>query len=138
MTALVGRLLLGLVIDRLEPRRASAICFLVQVGAIAVLAWAQAPLLVYGACAVYGLSVGNNITLSPMIVQREYTPDQFPAIVALSTAVVQTLYAFGPGLLGILRDLSGGYGLPLFLCMALNIAAAALILGRPRRPVRPA
>ena len=132
--ALVGRLVLGLVIDRLEPRRASAICFLVQVGAIAVLAYAHAPLLVYGACAVYGLSVGNNITLSPMIVQREFTLDQFPAIVALSTAVVQTLYAFGPGLLGILRDASGGYGLPLFVCMGLNIAAAVLILMRPRRP----
>ena len=131
--ALVGRLVLGLVIDRLEPRRASAICFLVQVGAIAVLATAHAPLLVYGACAVYGLSVGNNITLSPMIVQREYTLDQFPAIVALSTAVVQTLYAFGPGLLGILRDASGGYGLPLVVCMGLNLAAAVLILTGARR-----
>ncbi len=133
MTALAGRLLLGLVIDRLDPRRASAICFLVQVGAIAVLAYAHAPLAVYGACAVYGLSVGNNITLSPMIVQREYALDRFPAIVALSTAVVQTLYAFGPGLLGILRDLSGGYSLPLLVCIGLNIAAAALILMRPRR-----
>lgn len=132
--ALVGRVVLGLVIDRLDPRRASAICFLVQVGAIAVLAYAQVPLVVYAACAVYGLSVGNNITLSPMIVQREYTLDQFPAIVALSTAVVQTLYAFGPGLLGILRDISGGYGLPLFVCMGLNIAAAVLIMMRPRRP----
>lgn len=132
--ALVGRVVLGLVIDRLDPRRASAICFLVQVGAIAVLAYAQVPLVVYAACAVYGLSVGNNITLSPMIVQREYTLDQFPAIVALSTAVVQTLYAFGPGLLGILRDVSGGYGLPLLVCMGLNIAAAVLILMRPRRP----
>ena len=133
--ALVGRVVLGLVIDRLDPRRASAICFLVQVGAIAVLAYAQVPLVVYAACAVYGLSVGNNITLSPMIVQREYSLDQFPAIVALSTAVVQTLYAFGPGLLGILRDASGGYGLPLAVCMGLNLAAAVLVLaGARRRP----
>lgn len=132
--ALVGRVVLGLVIDRLEPRRASAICFLVQVGAIAVLAYAHAPLAVYGACAVYGFSVGNNITLSPMIVQREYTADQFPAIVALSTAVVQILYAFGPGLLGVLRDVSGGYGVPLVVCMGLNVAAAVLILMRSRRP----
>lgn len=132
--ALVGRIVLGLVIDRLQPRPASAICFLVQVGAIAVLAYAEAPLVVYGACAVYGFSVGNNITLSPMIVQREYTPDQFPAIVALSTAVVQILYAFGPGLLGVLRDASGGYGLPLAVCMGLNLAASALILMRVRRP----
>ena len=131
--ALVGRIVLGFVIDRLEPRRASALCFLVQVAAIAVLARAEAPLVVYGACAVYGFSVGNNITLSPLIVQREYAANQFPAIVALSTAVVQILYAFGPGLLGILRDAFGGYGVPLGVCMALNLVAAVVILPRPRR-----
>ena len=130
--ALVGRIVLGFVIDRLEPRRASALCFLVQVAAIAVLARAEAPLVVYGACAVYGFSVGNNITLSPLIVQREYAAVQFPAIVALSTAVVQILYAFGPGLLGILRDAFGGYGVPLGVCMALNLAASLMILMRPR------
>ena len=131
--ALVGRIVLGFVIDRLEPRRASALCFLVQVAAIAVLARAEAPLVVYGACAVYGFSVGNNITLPPLIVQREYAAVEFPAIVALSTAVVQILYAFGPGLLGILRDAFGGYGVPLGVCMALNLAASVVILLRPRR-----
>ena len=130
--ALVGRVVLGFVIDRFEPRRASVACFMVQVAAIAVLAFAEAPLVVYGACAVYGFSVGNNITLSPLIVQREYGPDQFPAIVALSSAVVQIVYAFGPGLLGILRDASGGYGVPLAVCMALNVTASILVMMPPR------
>ena len=131
--ALVGRLVLGLVIDRLEPRIASAISFLVQVAAIAIMARAQMPVVIYGACALYGFSVGNNITLSPLIIQREYPADQFPAIVALSTAVVQILYAFGPGLLGLLRDAFAGYGVPLTVCMALNLAAAVVVLLRPRR-----
>lgn len=130
--ALVGRIVLGFVIDRFEPRRASVACFMVQVAAIAVLAFAEAPLVVYGACAVYGFSVGNNITLSPLIVQREYGADQFPAIVALSSAVVQIVYAFGPGLLGILRDASGGYGVPLAVCMALNVTASILVMMPPR------
>jgi MFS family permease len=131
--ALVGRLVLGFVIDRLEPRTASALSFLVQVAAIAILARAEGPAVIYGACAVYGFSVGNNITLSPLIIQREYAADQFPAIVALSTAVVQILYAFGPGLLGVLRDAFAGYGVPLAVCMALNLAAAVVVLMRPRR-----
>jgi MFS family permease len=131
--ALVGRVVLGFVIDRLEPRLASALSFLVQVGAIAVLARADAPAVIYAACALYGFSVGNNITLSPLIIQREYPADQFPAIVALSTAVVQILYAFGPGLLGVLRDLFSGYGVPLAVCIGLNLAAAAVVLRRPRR-----
>lgn len=131
--ALAGRVVLGFVIDRLEPRRASALSFLVQVGAIAVLARAETPLVIYGACAVYGFSVGNNITLSPLIIQREYAAGDFPAIVALSTAVVQILYAFGPGLLGVLRDAFGGYTVPLAVCLGLNLAATAVILMRPRR-----
>ena len=131
--ALVGRLVLGLVVDRLDPRRASALCFLIQVAAIVVLARAQQPLVIYGACAVYGFSVGNNITLSPLIIQREYAATDFPAIVALSTAVVQMLYAFGPGLLGVLRDASGGYGVPLMVCLSLNLAATAVVLIRPGR-----
>ena len=57
------------------------------------------------------------------------------AIVALSTAVVQILYAFGPGLLGVLRDTTGGYGVPLALCIGLNLAATAVVLMQPRRPV---
>jgi predicted MFS family arabinose efflux permease len=130
--ALVGRVVLGFVIDRLEPRAASSISFLVQVGAVAVLAFAEKPLVIYGACAVYGFSVGNNITLSPLIVQREYTAAEFPAIVALSTAIVQVLYAFGPGLLGVLRDGFDGYGVPLAVCIALNLIASGLILMRPR------
>jgi len=132
--ALVGRVVLGFVIDRLEPRRASALSFLVQVAAIAVLARAETPLVIYGACAVYGFSVGNNITLSPLIIQREYAASDFPAIVALSTGMVQVFYAFGPGLLGLLRDTFGGYGVPLAVCLGLNLAASAVILMRPRHP----
>ena len=130
--ALVGRVVLGFVIDRLDPRRASALSFLVQVAAIAVLARAESATVIYGACAVYGFSVGNNITLSPLIIQREYAAGDFPAIVALSTAVVQILYAFGPGLLGVLRDAFGGYGVPLAVCLGLNLAASAVVLMRPR------
>ena len=133
VAALLGRVVLGFVIDRLEPRRASALCFLVQVAAMAALARAEHALLIYAACALYGFSVGNNITLSPLIIQREFPAAQFPAIVALSTAVVQILYAFGPGLLGILRDASGDYGGPLAVCIALNLAATAVVLARPHR-----
>jgi MFS family permease len=130
ITALAGRVVLGFVIDRLPPRAAAAFCFLVQVAAIAVLAGAQSPAVIYAACAIYGFSVGNNITLSPLIIQREYAAADFPAIVALSTAVVQILYAFGPGLLGLLRDGTGSYAVPLAVCMALNIVAAAMIMLR--------
>jgi len=54
-------------------------------------------------------------------------------LVGLSWAVSQFTYAFGPGVMGVIRDLTGAYTAPLLLCAALDIAAAALIvLSRPR------
>lgn len=130
--ALAGRIVLGFIIDRLAPRQAACLSFLIQVSAVAVLGIAETAPVIYTACAVYGFSVGNNITLSPLIVQREYASGAFPAVVALSTAVVQFLYAFGPALLGVLRDAFGSYGVPLAVCMALNLTAAVIVLLRPR------
>ena len=123
----MGRVLFGFVLDRVAQRRAAAVSFLNQVWAIGVLAWASEPCLVYGACAAYGLSVGNNITFQPLIVSREYPPAAFAGLVALTTTVTQIAYAFGPGLLGLLRDATGGYDVPLGVCAGLLAAAAAWV-----------
>ena len=52
-------------------------------------------------------------------------------LVGLSWAISQFTYAFGPGLLGVVRDVTGGYAAALGICVALELAAAALILLRP-------
>ena len=88
------------------------------------------------ACAVFGFSVGNLITLPALIVQREFDPRSFGVLVSLLTAIVQVSYAFGPGVIGVARDLSGSYTLPFYGCIALELAASLLIMlrGRARHP----
>jgi cyanate permease len=49
-------------------------------------------------------------------------------LVGLSTAIGQFTYAFGPGLLGFVRDAAGSYTWPLVLCVLLEIAAAGMLL----------
>jgi len=44
-------------------------------------------------------------------------------LVALQTAIAQVTYAFGPGVVGVLRDLSGSYTLPFYGCIALELTA---------------
>jgi cyanate permease len=39
-------------------------------------------------------------------------------------------YAFGPGVIGALRDLSGSYTLPFYGCIVLELVAAALVMIR--------
>jgi cyanate permease len=89
------------------------------------------------ACAVYGFSVGNVITLPSLIVQREFPAAAFGMLMGLSTGISQFTYAFGPGLLGLVRDATGGYGAALAVCIALNLIAAVIVL-RPPRALRQA
>ena len=83
------------------------------------------------ACVLFGLSAGNLLTLPSLVIQREFEAASFGMLVGLSWAISQFTYAFGPGLLGVMRDVTGSYTAPLVLCAALDLAAAVLILLRP-------
>jgi predicted MFS family arabinose efflux permease len=133
--AVVGRVLFSTVIDRLNQRLASAISFISQAVALAVIINLQNDIALMAACALFGFSVGNLITLPALIVQREFDPRSFGVLVSLITAINQITYAFGPGVIGLLRDASGSYTLPFYGCIGLEVTAAVLIMVRGRRVV---
>jgi MFS family permease len=133
--AVIGRLLFSTVIDRLNQRLASALSFLSQAVALAILINSRSELLLIAACGLFGFSVGNLITLPALIIQREFAPRSFGVLVSLLTAVTQVTYAFGPGVIGVLRDISGSYALPFYGCIGLEIIAAILIMVRGRKAV---
>jgi MFS family permease len=130
--AMVGRVLFSAVIDRLDQRLASALSFASQALALAIIINSRNEVVMIGACVIYGFSVGNLITLPSLIVQREFDPKSFGVLISLVTAITQITYAFGPGVVGALRDLSGSYALPFYGCIALELIAAALIMVRGR------
>jgi predicted MFS family arabinose efflux permease len=131
--AVVGRVLFSTVIDRLNQRLASALSFVSQAVALAIIINSRDEIWVMTACALFGFSVGNMITLPSLIVQREFDSRSFGVLVSLVTAINQITYAFGPGIVGLLRDASGSYVLPFYGCIGLEIIAAALIMIRGRR-----
>jgi predicted MFS family arabinose efflux permease len=130
--AMAGRILFSTVIDRLNQRLASAISFASQAVALAVIINSRDEVVLMAACALFGFSVGNLITLPSLIVQREFDPRAFGVLVSLVTAINQVTYAFGPGIIGLLRDASGSYTLPFYGCIALELTAAMLIMVRGR------
>ena len=131
--AVVGRVLFSFVIDRLNQRLASALSFLSQAAALAIVINSRNEVLLIAACALFGFSVGNLITLPSLIVQREFDPRAFGVLISLITAINQVTYAFGPGVIGLLRDASGSYTLPFYGCIGLELIAAVLILVRGRK-----
>jgi len=130
--AALGRVLFSTVIDRLNQRPAAAISFASQAVALAIIINSRNEMVLIAACGLFGFSVGNLITLPALIVQREFDPRSFGVLVSLITAINQITYAFGPGIVGLLRDASGSYALPFYGCIGLELTAAVLIMIRKR------
>jgi MFS family permease len=133
--AVIGRLCLGLVVDRLDPRTVTAGSLLTQAAALFAIAQTAEPAILFVACAVYGFSIGNLITLPPLIIHREFAPAAFGTVLGLSTAICGIVSAFGPGLVGFVRGATGGYTAALMLCLALQLVAAVIVLRRARGTV---
>jgi MFS family permease len=129
--AIVGRLTLGPLSGRLNQRLAAALSLATQAAALAAMTQTSDPVLLFVACAVYGFSVGNVITFPSLIIQHEFESAAFGMLIGLSTGISQFTYAFGPGLLGLVREAAGAYGAALGLCIALNLVAAAILLRPP-------
>src|SRR5437773_1427569 len=135
--ALIGRLATGLVVDRLNRRLVASATLVVQMAGLALLASESTAALVYAGCCLFGLGVGNLTTLPGLILALEWSRERFSALIALVVGINQFTFAFGPSLVGVLRDWSGGYGWALGACMALQATAAALVMLGPSSGRRP-
>ena len=95
----VGRLLTGVVVDRLNRRVVSAVTLVVQMTGVGLLAAATAPATLYAGCALFGLGVGNMTTLPGLILAVEWPRERFSALVGL-VAINQFTFAFRRMLVG--------------------------------------
>ncbi|MBR0680516.1 MFS transporter [Roseomonas eburnea] len=88
----------------------------------------SAILIVVG-CLLFGLGIGNLLSLPPLIVQAEWPPAQVIAVVAANAAVYQTFFAAASGLFGLARGALGDWAVAA-LALALQLAAALLVTRR--------
>jgi MFS family permease len=136
-TALVGRLLTGVVVDRVNRRVVASATLAVQMLGLGVLAATPAAAAVYAGCVLFGLGVGNLTTLPGLILAAEWPRERFAALVGLAVGINQLTFAFGPSLVGLVRDSAGRYAEALGACMALEATAAVILLLGPRVPAFP-
>lgn len=133
--AVAGRTLLGWGIGGRDRRVAAALNFAVQATGTALLAFADGAAPLLAGCVLFGLGLGNLISLPPMIAQREFAAGDVGTVVALITAANQALFAFAPALFGLVRDATGGYATAFALALAFQLTATAVVLGgRGARP----
>lgn len=131
--AVIGRTVVGALLPPgMDRRLVGVLNFLLQVAGSAVLALAagQSPALLLLGSVLFGLGIGNLLSLPPLIAQSEWPAEQVPQVIALVTAVNQAFYAFGPGLFGTAMQEFGPWAPPLAAGLLQLMAAAVLAMGR--------
>ncbi len=128
--ALAGRVGMGVFLDRVDHRTILAACFASQVVGLGLLLFTDSLAGVITACVLFGLSVGNLITLPALFVQREYPAPQFGLVVSRVWSYSQFFYAFGPLLAGLLIESSGSGNSAIIVSMVLQLTGIALCLSR--------
>jgi MFS family permease len=126
--AVIGRLCLGMVVDRLNPRLVTAASLVSQAAALLAIIQTNDASVQFAACAIFGFTVGNLITLPPLIIHREFDATALTMVMGLSTAASGIVGALGPGLIGLVRSWNDGYAVALALCIMLELVAAVIVL----------
>ena len=133
MSAFVGRLILARIVDGVDVRWLACLIMVTQAAALlAISVWPTVPVIVV-ASLVYGYGIGHITTLGPVVIRREFGAAAFGATYGAAATAIQLTSAFGPVLLGVLRDAFGGYGPGLAAaagvttmgCLALLMAGAS-------------
>ena len=129
----IGRTLFGALADRADVRRMTGATFVMQAGCLLLLASQPEPVWLYLACAVYGLGLGNMITMPGVIAYQELPAHEVARAIGLVYGTLQVCYSFGPAVLGLIRDATGSYSPALWFSASLiTIGAVLLQLTRPR------
>lgn len=130
--SLTGRLALAVTADRVEPRWVAAASIVSQAIALAVIGSSNGATALYLACAVFGFSIGNLVTLPALLIHREFAPAAFGTVLGLSMAIAGVINSCGPAAMGLLRDLTGDYATPIAIGVAIQLISAAGILLAPQ------
>jgi MFS family permease len=134
MAGIVGRLVMGVLSDRIGRRPAIGIGLVLQILAFLGLAAAGALPGLYAASIAFGFSYGAVASLFPAIVADFFGRERAGSLVGLLFAMSGSMTALGPLGAGFIYDRTGGYGPAWAASAALNVVALGLLAwARPPR-----
>ena len=134
VAALAGRLALARFADEMDARVTTAVALLIAAGSLGAMGLFPVPLVLIVASIVFGLTVGNVTTLSPIIMRREFGAPAFGLLFGIASCGIQLATALGPGLYGVLHDAFGSYRPALISAAALDVAAAVVAIAGRIKP----
>jgi MFS family permease len=138
LAALSGRILCGLIADRVGAKRTLVVGLSVQAVAVSLYLFTRDVGSFYALAALFGLSYGGVMPLYAILV-REYFGARIMGTVFGAVAMMSTLgMALGPWAGGLLYDGLGSYALLYIGSCGIGLGAVAIALTfRPPRPLTP-
>jgi MFS family permease len=132
--AMIGRLLIGLLLDRFPGRFVGASVFLFTIAGCALLLFdgANSASQIAAAC-MFGLALGAEMDVVTYLTARHFGLKNFGKIYGLLIAALAAGVALGPLTAGVIYDVSGAYDQFLIVTIVLTAISAItlLSLGKP-------
>ena len=126
LMSLPGRWLAPYLSRRIRPVLVSAAVTLLMAGAVAMAAVAAMQWQMAMHFIVFGLAFGAATPMRAVVMSRWYSGPQYGRIMGTQWTIVATLAAAGPLIVGLLRDGTGAYAIPITLTAGVLVVAAVL------------
>jgi len=131
-TSMAGRILMGIISDRIGRRLTAIICGLLQAGAMVWLIWAQELWMLYLFALAYGFAFGGIVPGMAALAGDTFGLRQIGAIMGALDVGVGVGAAIGPAVGGLIFDVSHSYSLA-FLLVSVAMLIATLLIALVRR-----
>jgi predicted MFS family arabinose efflux permease len=124
---ILGRLLIGLAIDRVSPQRIQTFVLALTVVGTLILAFAGSGLLAFIGAAILGIGLGSEADVGPYLLAHYFGRRHFSVLYGLTWTAYAIGGATGPLWIGHMYDRAGGYQPRFVVCLA-GVAFAAVVL----------
>jgi MFS family permease len=129
----IGRFALGWAGDRFPKRYLAVASFLVQAGGVFAAIRTDSAVLLYVSAGTVGVTIGLTIALHPLMMVESFGVRSYGTVYGPGFLATQIGQAVGPLLVGVLADLTGGYGVPFTVTASAAVVAACLLSLMPNR-----
>ena len=125
--SMAGRFFSGLTIDRIGSRRVMIFCFFLLIAGLLWLQLAKELWMIYLFAVIYGIAHGGFFTTFSPIVAEFFGIKSHGALFGIAMFSGTFGGAIGPVLAGYIFDVTGGYGLAIWICILMSALGFVLI-----------
>lgn len=123
---LASPLVWGMLAERIDPRIAAMLRFVVQGVGLALAISTESLICLYAGFFLYGIGLGGNMVLPDLLWANYFGRRSLGKVRGLGLLISQILAASGPPFFGFLFDITGGYGLS-FAIFGAALATSAIM-----------